>query len=250
MRVTLETKQATRARILNVAQPLFAQRGFEATTTRDIAHAAGIAAGTLFNYFPTKESIVYSLVGDAWSRASQSYAAALIPTVAMENAHGEKAAAPVETSLGDVVGRQSGLLSLEEELFAHVAAVLWKLKPYRKYLPAVLETSLSPAAQDRTGDEPSLRCLHLEVVTQIVSRHGRHEVLSSVALHLYWTLLTGVLAYWAQDGSPHQEDTLAVVDQSLSMFVGWLTSQATTSSESEVAGQAIPCQTQPHGKRG
>jgi hypothetical protein len=43
-----------------------------------------------------------------------------------------------------------------------------------------------------------------------------------VAWQLYWTLYTGVLAFWAEDASPKQEDTLALLDQSLQMFVGWL----------------------------
>jgi len=34
-----------------------------------------------------------------------------------------------------------------------------------------------------------------------------------------------VLAFWANDRSPKQEDTLALVDQSLNMFVGWLDGQ-------------------------
>ena len=58
MRITAETKTATRQRILDVASELFRRKGFDATATRDIALAAGIAAGTLFNYFPTKEAIV------------------------------------------------------------------------------------------------------------------------------------------------------------------------------------------------
>jgi hypothetical protein len=66
---------------------------------------------------------------------------------------------------------------------------------------------------------------HLETVVQIAARHGRQDALSTVALQMYWTLFTGVLAYWAKDRSPRQEDTLALLDQSLAMFVGWLTSQ-------------------------
>jgi hypothetical protein len=31
-----------------------------------------------------------------------------------------------------------------------------------------------------------------------------------------------VLAYWTTDGSPKQEDTLALLDESLTMFAGWL----------------------------
>src|SRR5207247_452457 len=116
--------------------------------------------------------------------------------------------------------------SLEEELFAHVAAILRKLKPYRKYLPAVLETSLSPAeTTDEASDRPSLRGTHLETVSRIMSQHGQHEALSAVALQLYWTLYVGVLTFWAHDASPRQEDTLALLDQSLAMFVTWLMSQ-------------------------
>ena len=39
MRVTAETKAATRKRILDSARRLFAEKGFEPTTTRDIAQA-------------------------------------------------------------------------------------------------------------------------------------------------------------------------------------------------------------------
>lgn len=196
MRVTSETKTATRDRILEVAQAQFARGGFEATTTRDIAREAQIAVGTLFNYFPTKESIVVSLLGAAWTQAAETFAAD---------------------------GDEDAAQSLEEELFAQAAVLLRKLKPYRKYLPVALETALSPLAQ-QADQQPSLRQAHLETVGRILARHGHEEALSGVALHLYWTLLVGVLAFWAKDTSPRQESTLALLDQSLAMFVGWLSS--------------------------
>ena len=46
--------------------------------------------------------------------------------------------------------------------------------------------------------------------------------LDPVALQLYWTLYTGVLMFWAQDRSRKQEDTLALLDESMAMFAGWL----------------------------
>ena len=196
MRVTAETKSATRRRILEVAQKHFAQHGFEVATTRDLAQAAGIAAGTLFNYFPTKEAIVEALIRDAYVRASES-------------------GMPEEID---------GESSLAEELFAHVAALLRRLKPFRKYLPAVLESSLSPAV-DHSNGEPSLRAIHLEAVGAILSRHNSDAAGSAMALQLYWTLYTGVLAFWANDSSPKQENTLALLDESMTMFTGWLEQQ-------------------------
>ncbi|MBC7818909.1 MAG: TetR/AcrR family transcriptional regulator [Planctomycetaceae bacterium] len=207
MRVTAETKAVTRQRILDSAQQLFAARGFEATTTRDIAQTAEIAVGTLFNYFPTKEAIVECLVGEATTTAH------------VEFARRSEKAAPLEDS------------SLEEELFAFVAAGLRKMKPLRKYLVPLLETTLCPMARtsDR-GEAESLRITHLEHVRQLVVAQGLADAFSPVAIQLYWTLYTGVLAFWANDKSPKQEDTLALVDDSLNMFVGWLRDQAKTNS--------------------
>jgi AcrR family transcriptional regulator len=56
MRITAEAKTATRERIIKVAAKLFAKEGYDNATTRGIAAKAGIAAGTLFNYFETKEA--------------------------------------------------------------------------------------------------------------------------------------------------------------------------------------------------
>src|SRR5262245_47744615 len=121
MRVTAETKATTRKTILQTAQRLFAENGYDATRTRDIANAAGIATGTLFNYFQTKEAIVASLADEA---------------------------------IGEAIAQaqQGGADSLEEDLFALVAAGLRKLKSLRKHLPALLETALSPLAEAPSGE--------------------------------------------------------------------------------------------------
>ena len=192
MRVTAEAKESTRRKILDAAQELFRTTGFEATTTRDIARAAGIATGTLFNYFPTKEAIVTTLVMDSHAR----------PTRHLANEQHE---------------------SLEEALFAQAAAGLRLLKPYRKYLTPVLDTALSPLAKARRDDlGQSLRTDHLERVVELARQHGLDAALTPVALQMYWTLYLGVLSFWTNDKSPKQVDTLALLDQSLAMFVSWL----------------------------
>lgn len=49
--------EAKRLRILEVAAECFATKGFQDTRTADICAAAGISAGSLFHYFPSKQSI-------------------------------------------------------------------------------------------------------------------------------------------------------------------------------------------------
>src|SRR5881227_1403134 len=50
-------KAAIQKRIVTAALSLFQTKGFDATTTKAIARKAGIAEGTVFNYFRTKEDI-------------------------------------------------------------------------------------------------------------------------------------------------------------------------------------------------
>ena len=46
-----------RADVVQIAAELFAQKGFRATTVREIADAAGILSGSLYHHFDSKESI-------------------------------------------------------------------------------------------------------------------------------------------------------------------------------------------------
>lgn len=49
-------------RIINAAINIFSEKGFESTRTREIAERAGIAEGTIFRYFPTKDAILERMV--------------------------------------------------------------------------------------------------------------------------------------------------------------------------------------------
>lgn len=51
-------KRDKTARIRDAALALFREKGFEGTTTREVAERAGIATGTLFLYVKTKEELV------------------------------------------------------------------------------------------------------------------------------------------------------------------------------------------------
>jgi AcrR family transcriptional regulator len=52
-------KQQTREAIAETARRLFSERGFERVTVAEIARDAHVAEKTVFNYFPTKEDLVY-----------------------------------------------------------------------------------------------------------------------------------------------------------------------------------------------
>ncbi len=196
MRVTEKTKQKTRQRILDAARKLFCSKGFNKTTTRDLAAEASIATGTLFNYFPSKEHLALAIIDFSLEAAGKEFAES----------------------------RREGE-SLEEALFAHVAIALRHLRPHRGYVGDVVESTLSPfshASGEGTAD--SLRVRHLETVSSVIEQHASPSTPrpSAVTMHLCWTMYLGVLAYWAKDESPNQEDALVLLAQALRLFVGSL----------------------------
>jgi AcrR family transcriptional regulator len=55
-------KQATRDRLLEVAQELFVERGYTATSIDEIAARADVSRATVFNYFARKEEFLHAWV--------------------------------------------------------------------------------------------------------------------------------------------------------------------------------------------
>ncbi|MBY3122673.1 TetR family transcriptional regulator [Rhizobium laguerreae] len=53
-------RRQTRERIEQAAMTLFLQRGFEATTIEDITEAADVSKRSFFDYFPSKEEVVFA----------------------------------------------------------------------------------------------------------------------------------------------------------------------------------------------
>jgi AcrR family transcriptional regulator len=58
---TVKTPEARRAEILQVASMLFRERGYAATSVDDIVGGVGVAKGTFYYYFRTKEDVLTAL---------------------------------------------------------------------------------------------------------------------------------------------------------------------------------------------
>jgi AcrR family transcriptional regulator len=72
---TERNKRDKQERIVRAARRLFGRKGFENTTTREIAQAADIGAGTLFLYAGTKEDLLVMIFRDDVGRAiAQAFA--------------------------------------------------------------------------------------------------------------------------------------------------------------------------------
>jgi AcrR family transcriptional regulator len=107
-------KQQTRQLIAETARRLFGERGFERVTVAEIARAAEVSEQTVFNYFPTKEDLVY------WRL--QSFEEELLATI-REREPGE----PALTAFGRFVLAQRGLLGKQDPQAREELAALTRM---------------------------------------------------------------------------------------------------------------------------
>jgi len=181
-------KEATKGRILDVSLQLFQKQGFARTTMRDIARKSGIALGTTYNYFPTKDH----LAGYFFERA-----------------------------LDEVMERyrrtQPKDASLEEKLFFLISIELEQIAPYEEFLHLIVTHAILPTSRLHPASRDSQRLKHryLDFVGGILE--GRLETFGSGAMILdaFWVFHLGILMFWMNDASRKKEDTFILLDKSL-----------------------------------
>ena len=194
-----QSKEAIRKSIVTAALSLFQTKGFDATTTKAIARKAGIAEGTVFNYFKSKEDIALHFFEQ---EVDQAIAAV------RENPRLRKA-------------------PLEEKLFALVHSQLEFLAPYERFIGAAFIHALKPASPlgifSHRAQE--LRHRYVGFVQELFGEslpRQRQNPLLWMAPDVFWIYYLGALLYWLHDSSPDKQHTLAFLDRSLSIGVSVL----------------------------
>jgi AcrR family transcriptional regulator len=74
-RISSQTREKVRRRLLEVAAEHFAERGLAGAQIDAISLAAGVAKGTVYNYFASKEDLFAEVLAEGCRSAVQRYAA-------------------------------------------------------------------------------------------------------------------------------------------------------------------------------
>jgi AcrR family transcriptional regulator len=192
MKSRREQSDRSRARILGVSLELFRKRGFDKTTMRDIAKAAGTSLGAAYYYFPSKEAIVLSyyerLVGEYEERTGEILA-----------------------QTPDLRERLRGVFHCKIELAKRDRKLMAALS--RTVGDAKSEVSVF-AAQTRP-----IRDRTISVMRRAVSVPEVPEPLRELAALGLWTLLLGVLVYFIHDDSPKQVRTRDLIDRAIDLVL-------------------------------
>lgn len=135
-----ERSRATYEAMLEACARLLREQGYEALTTTGVAERAGVGIGTLYEFFPNKESIVAALIEQRIARLVADAAARLDASLAMPNL--EEAADFLIRGLVD-------LLLSDRELYRVVLLEV----PFSNRLPAMRRAIAELFALARAGGE-------------------------------------------------------------------------------------------------
>jgi AcrR family transcriptional regulator len=97
--------------LLAIAADLFADRGYVATTVRDIAVEAGILSGSLYHHFDSKESMIDEILSTFIDQTLASYES----VIAEGKGPKDTFEGLVRTSLESMVGSRAAILIYQNE---------------------------------------------------------------------------------------------------------------------------------------
>jgi len=195
-----QNKEMTRKRILQAALDLFSKKGFFRTTAKQISDKAGIAEGTLFNYFKSKEDLALYFF--------EEQIEALIDWYENDDALHTR--------------------PLSERLFAIVYQHLERMGPYEDFIGAVYLRAFQPVSKlsplRLEAQEQNLR--YLRFIKEVIDGSDAAEVIRKVGdlpAYAFGLFHFAMITHWLQDGSTGKERTLALLDRSLKIVDSILT---------------------------
>ena len=195
MKTTRQQQDATRRQIVASAVDLMTRHGFDGTTMKDIARAAGIGDATIYKYFPTKDRVVLGYLEDV-----------------------------VQTALADTL-QAPGFVdyTLQEKLQRLTDAVLERLLADREFVAEMHRLVRRSPLALLAEPLPARAALRDAVASFIEAAEARGEIepcdFKGLAGGLYTDYLAGVVAYWLADESEGFADTTQLVDLSLGVLV-------------------------------
>jgi AcrR family transcriptional regulator len=190
---TMHKSEATRARILESALAIFRERGFEKSTMREIATAAGVAVGAAYYYFDSKDAIVMAF----YQRAQQEMALSLDAILSKEKT---------------LEARLRGIIAYKFEYFSPNRALLGALSGHVDPTHALSPFSAETAAireQDVAFFQRAVETSKVKLPSKIQPYLPR----------LLWLYQMGLILFWVYDHSPKQTRTQILFDKTLKMIL-------------------------------
>jgi len=200
MKVPRETKEQTKEKILDAAVDLIIQKGFKNASMREMAKNAGVSNPTIYNYFPTKEKIVYEYIIQKHKQTAEILRG-------IEDFHTytlrEQLQTLVETELELYLEDREFIIQVSDMAFESSSIKVEALYDTKELFIAMVKDMLDIAIEAGEIEEQSF---------------GEYLPL------LFWDYYISVVAYWVKDDSEMFENTTAFIDHSMGVIESLLNS--------------------------
>lgn len=158
-------RRQTRGRIEHAAMALFLDRGFDQTTIEDITESADVSKRSFFDYFPSKEEVVF-----AWQ---DSFADALVAAIAARPAD-EPLVTVVEEAVSATVMASFDPQSLALADLIRQTPALYA-RDHLKYAKLELRLTEALSARSKATDSEKLRVRLLSAIVIGAMRVGGEQ---------------------------------------------------------------------------
>ena len=195
MKVSEKEKAKTRIKILEASVDVIIEKGFKSTSMREIARRAGIGDATIYNYFPSKEKLLYGYC--------------------------EHIQQQVMDSLKDIEDFHEYTLHEQLQQFTETQLQAWL--PAREFLQEVFQlTYSSPVAG--SAHLKSTKELFIQMITEMLEaaiEAGEipEQPYQELLPRLFWDYVTGIMAYWLKDDSEDFTNTTLLIDKSMGIIL-------------------------------
>lgn len=193
MKISQQQKAENRRAIIRAAVELMTDKGVRATTMREVARRAGLGDATIYNYFPTKESIPFGYYED--------HATACIEDLkALESFH----TFTLQEQLQTLFDTSLSLFLPDREFVAATFGSIWlggsrdwgRIKPAREeFLKAILDIL---GAAEEVGEIPE-------------------QVFREMIGQFFMDAYIAVVLYWLSDRSENFGNTTQIMDRGLDL---------------------------------
>ena len=198
MKISQEQKAINRHTIIRAAVTVISEKDFKSSTMRQIAQAAGIGDATIYNYFATKEAILFGYYGDHMQGCIEALKeVADFHTFTLQ----EQLQTLFETGLEHYLADREFVAKTFHQVLLRGSRDWAQVKPVRTAFLAAVDDMLAAAVE--VGEIP-------EPVFQ--------ELIGQFFMDAY----IGAVHYWLADESEAFSNTSVLIDQGLDLACAML----------------------------
>lgn len=200
MKISQEAKEKTKIKIIQSAVDLITKNGYKNTSLREIASNAGVSNPTIYNYFPSKENLLYDYLEYKHIQAFE-----IITAIKNFNTY------TLREQIQTLIDTELELYLEDREFILEIADMVFDTSSFN--INSLYNTN-------QLFIEIISQMLEVAIEAKEIERPPFFEYMP----HLFWDYFVSIVFYWTKDQSKSFENTTQLIDHSMSLVESILSS--------------------------